>query len=538
MTTGPVGPQGPQGIQGPIGPQGIKGDTGLTGPQGPIGLTGPQGIQGIKGDKGDKGDTGPAGPTGGIHHAQHEPGGSDYLVNSVWLNVANTFTQNQTLSAASPALVLNDTSAPVDARKWVIVNTLQKFQIYNTTDAFGVQSTPLTLFRDGNVTVGTGITTSKGPNYFTGYTYINSDPATSGDASLFFTQGTRQWRILNYTDNLKFWADGVEILELVPNGNVKLSNAISPSIGRLVFGTSVALRTEGLNNLGAVSADNAAYATVTALSFYGIGTGNSFGDFTCRGGTNFQSGVTVTNGGLTVTGAATLYGSLDVATSLVLGQNFHGRDGYYIFPGRIDIAPGTGGIQGAWMLASHGSYGLYCNTGFYAAGNVWSAAAVYATGVINSGSQVQAMGFQCRPGTPGPAQGNSFNFSYDGNVHVWIDGTWLGLMSIASDARIKRDFTPLSGSLDKILQLKPGSFYFKKVTDMEPRPEKFLGLQAQDVELVAPELVRNTGIKTQLTLDGLLKVDYDGLIPMLVAAIQELERKIDARTATGNASNT
>jgi hypothetical protein len=147
---GPIGPQGPQGIQGPIGPQGPEGDQGIQGVQGPIGPTGPtgntgaqgiqgpigpigptgpegdvgpQGPQGItgaqgpigptgpEGPKGDTGDTGPQGPQGiqgetgatgpsgatAAHAPNHRIGGSDPLTLAAWTDVANVFTQVQTV---------------------------------------------------------------------------------------------------------------------------------------------------------------------------------------------------------------------------------------------------------------------------------------------------------------------------------------------------------------------------------------------------------------------------------------------------------
>ncbi|RMD65608.1 MAG: hypothetical protein D6824_02355, partial [Planctomycetota bacterium] len=43
----------------------------------------------------------------------------------------------------------------------------------------------------------------------------------------------------------------------------------------------------------------------------------------------------------------------------------------YIWPGRVDGTSG-GGWNVSWYLASHASYGLYTNTGFYHAGNIWA----------------------------------------------------------------------------------------------------------------------------------------------------------------------
>ena len=43
---------------------------------------------------------------GAGHHATHEPGGSDYLVNSVWTNVANIFTAQLQTANINPSLLI------------------------------------------------------------------------------------------------------------------------------------------------------------------------------------------------------------------------------------------------------------------------------------------------------------------------------------------------------------------------------------------------------------------------------------------------
>jgi hypothetical protein len=67
IPAGATGLQGPQGATGAQGPQGIKGDTGATGatgPQGVAGATGATGPAGPTGATGATGATGPTGPTG------------------------------------------------------------------------------------------------------------------------------------------------------------------------------------------------------------------------------------------------------------------------------------------------------------------------------------------------------------------------------------------------------------------------------------------------------------------------------------------
>jgi hypothetical protein len=134
------------------------------------------------------------------------------------------------------------------------------------------------------------------------------------------------------------------------------------------------------------------------------------------------------------------------------------------------------------------------------------------------------MAYGCKPGMYAAATGSWFNFNWTGAVQCWIDATFVGDVTLASDARLKRDFTLLTGSLDKVLQMRPGSFYFRDGVDAVPRLR--LGLIAQDLSEIAPELVRKVDLPTELTPDGTYQIDYTGMIPMLVASIQELAQRV------------
>lgn len=194
---GPDGPVGPQGIQGPAGatgaqgPQGDPGTTGATGPQGPQGDVGPQGPQGVPGTPGvgsdldylgnyiagtyndgdivvaadgiaymctKDGTTTPPEPWPGggaiAHHAAHEPGGTDQVLGVAWTALANTFTANQTLSAANPQLFIADTSAAADQRVFNIWNGGGLLSFRTLSDALGAQTIPLALNRAGDALIG------------------------------------------------------------------------------------------------------------------------------------------------------------------------------------------------------------------------------------------------------------------------------------------------------------------------------------------------------------------------------------------------
>jgi hypothetical protein len=98
----------------------------------------------------------------------------------------------------------------------------------------------------------------------------------------------------------------------------------------------------------------------------------------------------------------------------------------------------------------------------------------------------------------------------------------------ASDERLKENVTTLTGSLDKINQLRGVNFTWKN----EARGTgNNIGFIAQEVENVYPELVGDGGLPD---IDGESPhkhVNYEKLVPALVEAIKELKAELDAAKA-------
>lgn len=85
----------------------------------------------------------------------------------------------------------------------------------------------------------------------------------------------------------------------------------------------------------------------------------------------------------------------------------------------------------------------------------------------------------------------------------------------SSDKTLKNNIQPLSGSLNKILKLQGVSF------DWKENNKSSIGLIAQDVEMVYPELV-STSKET-----GLKSVEYANLVAPLIESIKEQQRQIE-----------
>jgi hypothetical protein len=100
-------------------------------------------------------------------------------------------------------------------------------------------------------------------------------------------------------------------------------------------------------------------------------------------------------------------------------------------------------------------------------------------------------------------------------AYIWPDGTYYRL----SDRRQKENIKSLEYGLDEVLRLNPvtHTWLYSDAT----RPS--IGLIAQEVEEVVKELVNTT-------MDGeneIKALDYNGLIPVLIKSIQELNKKIE-----------
>ena len=100
---------------------------------------------------------------------------------------------------------------------------------------------------------------------------------------------------------------------------------------------------------------------------------------------------------------------------------------------------------------------------------------------------------------------------------VYFNGnaTLSGDLTINSDARLKDNIQPLGSTLNKLHQIEGKTYSFKKDEEHTPK----IGVLAQEVQAVFPELVTEGG-------DGILSVNYQGLVPVLINAINEQDAKM------------
>jgi len=123
------------------------------------------------------------------------------------------------------------------------------------------------------------------------------------------------------------------------------------------------------------------------------------------------------------------------------------------------------------------------------------------------------------------ANGSYMYFAVNGYYAAYLTSS--GTLS-ASDERLKENVTTLTGSLDKINQLRGVSFNWKN----EARGTgNNIGFIAQEVESVYPELVGDGGLPDVDGESPHKHVNYEKLVPALVEAIKELKAELDAAKA-------
>jgi hypothetical protein len=107
---------------------------------------------------------------------------------------------------------------------------------------------------------------------------------------------------------------------------------------------------------------------------------------------------------------------------------------------------------------------------------------------------------------------------------VLFDGTTTiaGDLSINSDARLKANIISLGSTLAKLLQIDGKTYTMKK----DENKKQKIGVLAQDIEKVFPELVSES--------NGIKSVNYQGLVPVLINALKEQDTKLNKQQAEIN----
>ena len=219
---------------------------------------------------------------------------------------------------------------------------------------------------------------------------------------------------------------------------------------------------------------------------------------------------------LTVQSAGTTALTVDTSQNVLVGATS------FAYTAKVNVSGSqymTGGSYESWA----GAYNLYNSANNYI-GIQWYKSA---TGSL-SGSSRQAV-IECQVD-------NKLNIKTDVNIPIYVianasNGVYLSgggtSWTSNSDERLKSDLKQIEDAANKVATLRAVTGRFK--TDKEGTSRSFL--IAQDVQKVFPEAVN-----VQDDENKTLGIQYTDIIPLLVAAIQELTAKVTALEAKVGAS--
>ncbi len=211
-----------------------------------------------------------------------------------------------------------------------------------------------------------------------------------------------------------------------------------------------------------------------------------------------------------VYGAGGTYGVYGTGTNGVYGQGGN----YGVYGTGFNGVYGTGSGRGVWGVGAWGLYGTGTTHGVWASGGHYGVYGDSAqTGVYGQGGTIGIHGKAGAGGTAGYFQGP---VQITGRLFV-EDNVCANNIPCSSDSRLKQNVTGLKYGLDQLLRLRPVSWRWKS----EPEGKPQMGLVAQEVEKVMPELVLKDADATKP-----LGLNYMALLPVAVKAIQEQQAQI------------
>ena len=101
------------------------------------------------------------------------------------------------------------------------------------------------------------------------------------------------------------------------------------------------------------------------------------------------------------------------------------------------------------------------------------------------------------------------------------------VIAFASDDRLKTDKLLIDNPLDKVMQIEGFTFNFNEIgSKIFDTSVRHVGVSAQQIQKVLPEAVASAPMNL---IDGedYLTVKYDKLVPLLIEAIKELNKKVE-----------
>ena len=295
--------------------------------------------------------------------------------------------------------------------------------------------------------------------------------------------------------------------KLAVNGNVYAGDLISTSDGTITIGSngagSVAITRTGTGATSSSMTFSTTYATLQERmridSSGNVGIGNSaptaalhvYGNNGTYGLSSFFSLNGSTPGvGIGNTGSVGLIQGLTTATGTVADLQIQPNGGYL-------LVGTTSVLNNSKVTIVHPNPQIVTRHGSATAGKFWNSP------YINSSNQFYIIN-----------QDNAGVYITDGAT-AWTAN---------SDERLKDIIAPIASALEGVQSLRAVKYSWKSDEAKVPH----IGLIAQDVQKVLPEVVTSAKLPMSEDETEYLGVSYTEVIPLLVAAIQELSAKVTA----------
>mgnify|MGYP003646529420 CR=1 FL=1 len=426
-----------------------------------------------------------------------------------------TFSGNVTISqptnGAEAKLILTSKSAAGNSRTGIVEYDADTEKIFFINES----TTVAAMTSGGNVGIGTDSPGGKLHISDTSTQLILETPNTTNDIDFRFREnGTNKWnmRYQNSTNDLQFLnqtGTAFVQLELSANGNVGIG-------------------TDSPDSLLVVQADthNEAFVGKRSATEYlwFLRNENNSGRFQLyNSSSNHTIEMTAANGRINqaqmIAGTAfalsnggfATFGSTSGSVPIAIAIDGDASTASIVVPTNKNVC-----IGGVYNYTGTGVTSLNINGGdypllaFYGDTNLRTTIIAYSNNTLFS-HPLSSAKWQFENGT-----GIMGELSGSGTLTVKGDVVAYGS---PSDISLKENIKPISNSLDKVKKLQGVTFDWIQKKDQILDIKEDYGFIAQDVKKIVPELVRKNE-------DGLLSMRHQGIIPMLVEAIKELEARV------------
>lgn len=516
---GPQGPTGPEGPEGPQGPQGNQGPQGIQGEQGPAGPEGPEGPQGPQGDPGTTSWLGltniPTGFADGIDNDTNTTynAGTGLALNGTIFSIpSNSITAGLLAPASVGASELAPNSVASDSiidgqvtNADIASNAITNAKMANNsvgsneiiTDS--VNASDLTRNSASMIEVSGGLVTS------TGSRIGISSTLPSDSLEIITPAGESAFRVRQ---------NGTTRIRVNANGGISLgANNTTVADSNVYIQESLGISTPTPGNLLHIDTNNAINEGLL-ISLNSIETLIAPIEMTTTGNYTFDIGddLNVDTGNDF---------KVDATRNLNLNA---GLGGTFVSDANLTLSSGTELELNAGSFMDINSVGnIDMDANFV---DIDAVTSVTIEGTTFTGSDVTiADDLTVNNDITVASQltvGGAKAFTFGINCYTDAGKAGGGLWSVFSDARLKTNINPMTGSLDTLDALRPVTFNYKDKDHFSYIDGTVPGFIAQEVQQVIPQWVEQAE-------DGYLYLNPVGYEAMIVDALQELRAEKDAQ---------